>query len=89
MLSEITSLSKAKNDLSSFKRLEHSTFPLTETAWFLGSFSQDSSLKKKIMSILSFNNTSSIIPQMSKSSASFYKTEELPTLSKMNLVIYV
>lgn len=41
------------------------------------------------MSVLSFNNTSSIIPQMSKSSASFYKTEELSTLSKMNLVIYV
>lgn len=41
------------------------------------------------MSIISFNNTSSIIPQTSKSAALFHKTEELPTLSKINLVISV
>lgn len=41
------------------------------------------------MNIPSYNNTSSIIPQRPKSLATFYKTGESPTQSKINLVIYV
>lgn len=40
------------------------------------------------MNILSFNDTSSITPQMSQSLATFYTTEESST-STMNVVIYV